>query len=178
MESPNLPDRKPIDEFLNSFGEFESGFPKYRLVWSDDLLERRFSDYSDFDSSNNFLRTEKNVIRLTPKYVVFKSRWVFEKAVPNPVPEEIEGKIVYEPVWVFHDRHGNYIGPSLGAIKFLMWFILNPDHVFTPADFKEQERIEFEKEAEEFLEIMKNEQPDLAIALKDGSAVFISGENK
>lgn len=177
MERPSIIDLDTITEFLNQFGEFASGYPRYRLVWSDDLFENRIGTYSDYTESGLFIRKETEMRRV-PKYVVFKSRWVFEKAAANDTPDEIGDSVIYEPVWVFHDKHGNYIEPNLKVIKFLMWFILNPGHVFTPADFSKQEAEEFEKEAEYFLEVMNNEMPDLACALKDGSAVFISGENK
>lgn len=176
MERPDHPDTPKITEFLNQFGEFSPGCPRYRFVWSSEQFENRLGTYCDY-YGDVFLR-EVTEVRQVPKYMIFKDRWVLEKAEANLDTRELADKVVYAPFWVFHDRHGNYLPPSLKSIKFLMWFALNPGAPLTKNDLKREEQEEFEKEAEFFVEYMANEYPETAIALKEGSAVFISGESK
>lgn len=176
MERPDHPDLEPINQFLNKLGEFSPGYPNYRFVWSTDQYENRLGTYRDHTESGVFIR-ERTEIRRVPKYVLFRNRWVLEKAeaVNN---QDLGNTISYEPLWVFHNALGEYLPPSLKAVRFIMWSVLNPGRVITPSDLKDAERAEYEADAEYFVEYLRNEFPDTAVALKEGSAVFISGENK
>jgi len=100
---------------IDKYGKFEDQ-PYFRLVWSNDCFEKRWMTHTD--EGWKLLQPE---VRLVPKYLDRKDRYVLEglMAVPLGVETDLTTPISYEPVWTF--RHGdNYVRPTWYAI----WTIL------------------------------------------------------
>jgi len=111
-----------INSFLTNFGTTLNGTPHWRLVWSDDQLEYRKGVFNEF-YGDVFLRTIKGT-REVRKYNYIKERWILERYFPpemsyNPeIPTSVFGN--YEPVYVFEDKNGNFLQPTLKVVEFIV----------------------------------------------------------
>lgn len=115
---------EPIEEInkklLDHFGRFENGEANFRIVWSDDQLEKRLMDYTD--EGLQLLNPE---VRTVKKYSYIKSKYVLERLVP--VPEynaELTTKLSYEPLWTFEDQEGRPIPPTFIGAKILIDIVI------------------------------------------------------
>src|SRR5690606_31743133 len=94
-----------------------TGLPMYRVVWSEDQLEKRLTDRTD--TGIHLLRPE---VRLLPKYRQWiQNKYVLERLVVVPEINAHElptQKLSYEPLWVFEDKKGNALPPTVWACKF------------------------------------------------------------
>jgi hypothetical protein len=100
------------------YGKGFNDLPYFRLVWSEDLLEKRLMTHT-----REGFELPYPEVREVPKY----RQWIQDKyvlegltIVPDYVQTELIEKLSYEPVWTFEDRHGNYLIPKWGAIHFIL----------------------------------------------------------
>lgn len=110
------PEIKRINRQLEShFGiDTESMKQMWRVVWSDDQIEKRLTDRTD--SGIILLNPE---LRDLPKYQWIVSHWVLENLVAVPEFQQFEvagAKVSYEPIHAFRDDRK----PSFEACKFLI----------------------------------------------------------
>jgi len=112
------------EHLVNHFGiDSISGIPIWRIVWSEDQIEKRLGTYDDITPGGLYLRTVTEV-REVPKY----RQWIQEKYVLERlvvIPEYNENdlpatRVSYEPIWVFEDKKGNYLPPKFEAAKFVI----------------------------------------------------------
>lgn len=100
-------DAKDINRRLTNFGENSFSQPKWRLVWSDDQLEKRFGEFNEF-YGKIFLRNFTGVMEV-PKYPHIIHKWILERWMPpelayhSDLPESNRGS--YEPIYVFADKN-------------------------------------------------------------------------
>jgi hypothetical protein len=93
--------------------------------------------------------------REVKKYNYIDSRYILEKWFPPElsfnanVPESIQGS--YEPFFVFEDKNGNYLDPTLKAIEFIILASRNPGQPRTPAEIKQMHDRVQEKEVADFI---------------------------
>lgn len=96
-----------------------TGKAMFRIVWSEDQYEKRLTKYTD--EGLELLYPE---VRELPKYKQWvKEKYVLERLVLVPevnVGELPTQKMSYEPLWVFHDRNGDYLPPRLDASKLVI----------------------------------------------------------
>lgn len=89
----------------------------YRIVWSEDELEMRQTDFDD--KGQKLLMPE---VRQLPKYKQWIQRkWLLERLTVVPVINEKEiptSKLSYEPLWVFEDGKGNPLMPAWVIAEF------------------------------------------------------------
>lgn len=145
--------------------------PKYRLSWTTTSLEYRFVEGTEY-ILNIKLRDVKAMQEM-PKYPRDKDRWVLEILVE--IPENLKHELVgdrgltYEPLWIFK-RGEEYQEPTDNVCYLLAWLSAAPVETVmaSDSDIWKMEKKEFD----ECLDIIDNELPDIAIALKRGSAVF------
>lgn len=100
------------------YGELDRDSPYFRLVWSDDVLEKRWMTHTD--EGFQLLFPE---VREVPKYRNWKKeRYVLEglQFIQEGVESDIPFKISYEPLWTFEDRHGEYLIPIWPAIHMIL----------------------------------------------------------
>jgi hypothetical protein len=90
--------------------------PIYRIVWSEDQLEKRRTNYTK--EGIELLYPE---VREMPKY----RQWISEKfvlerlsVVPNINQEDLLTKTSYEPLYVYEDGKGNPLPPKWEVTKF------------------------------------------------------------
>lgn len=108
-----------INEVLSRrYGLHDDGRPKFKVVWSEDQLEKRFTT-----------RTKEGIDLLYPevierkKYQHISERYVLEQlsVVPEDDPNnDLVDKLSYEPLWTFQDRFGNYLPPRIDACIFII----------------------------------------------------------
>lgn len=105
-----------VEEFGYEFGNQ----PRFRLVFSEDQYEKRWTNYTD--EGFELINPE---VRELPKYKQFISeKWILERLVPVAQPSDLIEQISYEPAWVFMDSNGNYLPPYYEGCKFVIEAIM------------------------------------------------------
>lgn len=168
---------EPIEEInkrlVDHYGYFEDGQPNFRIVWSDDQLEKRLVDYTEEGLS--LLVPE---IREVRKYNYIKHKYVLERLVPVPFyNKELVTKLSYEPVWTFEDAEGNPVPPRFISAKILadgiieaMWNAGHKPAVKQPEkELNTKEAIEARIDIIE--EMLYGNESKITDALKNDSAV-------
>lgn len=104
------------------FGLFENGSPNWRIVWSDDELEKQMVEYSP-----EGFQLAHRVLKEVKKYPWIHHKYVLERIVPVPEINVVElgVKLSYEPIWVFEDNQGNALPPIWDACKLLIETLLD-----------------------------------------------------
>jgi len=98
-----------INETLQrQYGSHDDGRPRFRVVWSEDQIEKRWTKYTK--EGLELLNPE--VVELK-KYQHIKERYVLEQlsVVPDTPDNDLTVKLSYEPLWTFQDRHEDYLPP-------------------------------------------------------------------
>lgn len=160
------------------FGHDLLGRQHFRLVWSDDQIEKRMGDFHNF-YGDLYLNTTFGTSEV-PKYQKYaKHRWVLERLtwVPRNMNKEIvpltDDGATYEPVYVYTPIDADLSPPPMSAIIFTIHCFRNPEH-YSDADYAAIEKEKEDAEVQEFEDIMHNELPLLAHALDEGHAVSYS----
>jgi hypothetical protein len=114
---------KEVDEInrqlKEQFGsDSDSRDPIWRVVWSDDQIENRMTEWSE---EGFHLLTPR--MALLPKYSWIKARWILERLVlvPEMNRQELLGKTKsYEVIWVFETQEGQELPANYRAAKFVI----------------------------------------------------------
>lgn len=92
--------------------------PVYRVVWANDLIEKRWVTHNEdgFEYVNPRVEERKKYKNDSV------DRYVLERLtiIPEGVPTDLVDRLSYEPIWTFQDRHGNYLPPRLDACKIVI----------------------------------------------------------
>lgn len=122
------------DALKDLFGvDTVTGMQMFRIVWSDDQMEKRHGTFDDFiPGTQIYLRTVTET-REVPKY----RQWIHQKyvlerlvVVPEINKEELpDSNLSYEPLWVFQDGNENYLPPTIQAAKFIIDTVLSAQAV-------------------------------------------------
>ena|SRR5438067_1592712 len=101
---------------ISEFGLEFNGQPRWRVVFSDDQYEKRWTEFTD--EGFQLLCPE---VRLLPKYKHYlKGVYILERLVPVSKPTDLVEKISYEAAWVFLDHNRNYLPPFFDGCKFVI----------------------------------------------------------
>ena len=120
--------------------------PIFRVVWSDDELEKRFGEFEDYlEGTNIFLRRFVGV-REAKKYNFMKPQYILEKLFINKHNREILDNdtfsprmCTYEPFWCFgRDDKDRPIKPVWRAVELVIVMNLNPKKL-TPSQMNDEE---------------------------------------
>lgn len=128
-----------INQFLaDNFGiDTDDSEPIWRVVWSDDQREMRETLHTD--SGIELLSPE---VRELPKYPWIKHAYVLERRVVVPdinLKELPATKKSYEPIWVFLDRNGIPLRPTIQAAKFVVDTVYAAQGKSSMAKYKDPE---------------------------------------
>lgn len=161
---------------LNRFGRVFDR-PKYRLTWSTTATEFRYVEGSEY-YLNIKLRDVKTIQEM-PKYPRDKDRWVLEilTEIPESLKHELVGDrgLTYEPLWVF--KKGNEYQEPFPTYVYIWAYLSHyPMEMImdSECDLWKMDK----KEIELCYDMIDNEMPDLAIALKRGSAAFMDSSKR
>lgn len=104
-------------QLLTAFGREFNGWPKFRVVWSEDQYEKRWTTHTN--EGWPLLHPE---VRELPKYKQYiHQKYVLERLVPVTGTTDLTENISYEPAWVFqHKTDGTYLPPRFDACKFVI----------------------------------------------------------
>ncbi len=101
-----------------------TGLPIWRVVFSDDQLEKRYGTYDDFVPGTKIWLRQVTEVREVHKYKQWiHQKYILERMVVVPDINEHElpdTKVSYEVIWVFEDRNGGYLPPRFDAAKFII----------------------------------------------------------
>jgi hypothetical protein len=121
------------------------GQPVYRVVWSEDQIEKRFADFTDFVPNTNILLRKVTEMREVKKYSYLEPQYVLEKLFRNQHNKEIldnatlaPQSCTYEPLWAF-DYDGKLPKqPVWRAIELIIMSVNNPEKL-TPSEMNDAE---------------------------------------
>lgn len=104
------------EKLISEFGLEFNGQPRFRVVWSDDQFEKRWTNYTD--EGFELINPE---VREIPKYRQWiQGRYILERLVPIVGESDLTEQIGYESAWVFQDRFQNYLPPYFDGCKFVI----------------------------------------------------------
>jgi hypothetical protein len=143
------------EKLLSEYGtELSCGNkPRFRVVFSDDQYEKRWTDYTD--DGFELVRPE---VRILPKYKQWvRGKYILERLVPVVGETDLLTRISYEPAWVFEDKHKNYLPPFFEGCKYViesMYQAIGKKDTFTKykdKNISEEERLIELKRVEDLL---------------------------
>ncbi len=105
------------ERLLKNYGKVEH-LVQWRIVYSEDQFEKRFTDYT-----NEGFQLLFPVVREMPKYRQWiTNKYILERVMPvsDIDAQQLLGKYSYEPVWVFEDAKGNALPPKWEAITLVI----------------------------------------------------------
>lgn len=145
-----------------------SSNPIWRLVWSEDELENRLTNYT-----KEGLQLLTPIVVTVPKYRQWvQDRYILERltVVPEFQQDEIQSKISYEPVWVFEDRNKQYLPPIWDAIKVIIDSIYAATGKQSMAKYKETPT-----DIHKLVEDLFGNETDTGDALAQRDAIVVPG---
>ena len=106
----------------DEYGSQDLSKPYWRIVWSEDQLEKRLGTFRDI--VNGIFIREVTEVREVPKYRQWiREKYVLERLIEVPafnLAELLEKKLSYEPVWVFENSKGEFQPPLFRIAKFII----------------------------------------------------------
>lgn len=105
------------ERLLTHYGKIEH-LVQWRIVYSDDQFEKRFTDYTPEGCQLLY-----PTVREMPKYRQWiTNKYVLERVMPvgDIDAQQLLGKYSYEPVWVFEDAKGVALPPKWEAIQLII----------------------------------------------------------
>lgn len=166
-----------------NYGKDFLGQPLYRVVWSNDQLEKRFAEFTDWVPNTNILLRRVKEVREVKKYPYLDHEYVLEKLFRNQHNDEIlDNKTLnplaatYEPMWAFgHEKNGRAKYPIWRAIELIIISVNNPKKL-TPSQMNDKEfeqALEDERLMTEFLNThIKNDS--LHSSVQDGDTIMMN----
>jgi hypothetical protein len=151
----------------------------FRLVYSENITEHRYGNFTDTDANGNLIRRVTEV-REVKKYPYLKDTWILEKLVwiggENPELPKARG-YEYECIWAFVDRSGNPLYPHYYIVEIIIQTLLSGNvPKRTEADLLDEDEKKKEKEAAEYFAILEDEGRSNLFAWND--SVFIDSTKK
>jgi len=168
---------KHINKWLKGqYGSDLLNRPIFRIVWSEDELEKRAGTFEDFYGSI-LCRTWKGV-RECKKYgaATYKERFILEKLIFGIDNQEIWGETkngTYEPVWVFRGPGDTYQVPTLKATEFVLRMLLGDKEKRTQKDVDYDEAQSLQEDIETAYEALGGPEGDISSHLRTGSGIVV-----
>jgi hypothetical protein len=160
-------------QLIDLFGvDTITGDPIWRVVWSENQFEKRLMDTTD--SGLSLLRPE---VRLVPKYRQWiKEKYVLERLVLIPeinIPELPSTKTSYEPIFVFSDKHDNYLPPRIDVAKIVIDTVYAAQGKSSLAKYTDNPDEEQRKSVEDIYEYLYGDETDVTDALRYKTGVVV-----
>lgn len=103
-------------KLLEYYGTEFGNAPRFRVVFSDDQYEKRWTTHTD--EGFELVHPE---VRELPKYKQYiRAKYILERLVPTGQETDLLTKVSYEPAWVFQDKDGNYLPPFFEGCKHVV----------------------------------------------------------
>ena len=180
VESIEVLNRRLIDYYGIAI---DSGNPIYKIVWSEDQYEKRFTKFT-----KEGFELPYEEVRELPKYKQWiHNKWILEQIVivPENSEKQLTVKMSYEPLWVFQTENGEPLPPKWEAIEVIIGtvnvargkeyaFAKYPDPEADPLVEIEIQRAKLEKIEEELF----GNETDIGDALAYKSGVTVPSNYK
>lgn len=158
--------------------------PIYRVVWSDDLLEKRFETFRDFVPGTNILLREKKEVREVKKYNYLEPQWILERLFMEPNTAIVDNDTLnprfssYNCIWSFgFEGKGNNKRaqrPVWRAIELLIKWNFTEKKVASPKEMEEMDMKQLEEDEKIMLEMLNAKgESYFQSALHDGDAIVM-----
>lgn len=171
-------DAESINDKLELYyGRELDGRPRYRVVWSTNLTERRVGEFNEFYGSI-YLRTTIGV-KEVPKYPYDRDRWILEKLFYVKNKEILAEKPgSYEPVYVFKGPSGEFLPLAWKVVDMIVGFAeARPVGIkLTDKDWSAQEQQEIDKETEYFEDVLSDQGRSPLFAFEN--SVFVDSQRR
>lgn len=164
-------------KLVDFFGRTEN-FANFRVVWSEDQLEKRLC----YQTPEGFQLLQPEMREL-PKYSQYiQNKYVLEglTVVPEIQQKQLTTPLSYEPIWVF-EKDGQAVYPSWGAVKFVLdtlkrqtesgSYTRHKDPMEDSEQYKHDRAVELAKLQEE----MFGNESDVADALAYKEGIVVPG---
>lgn len=152
--------------------------PKYRVVWSEDLIEKRIGRIDKYTANGIYLGSEDGIHEVK-KYSYIKDRYILETYDPAfKANQELARSDGYEPIFVF-DKRGEYLKPYLWACEFIINAILNRSNVKRTEKMDESDdRALMDLEQAEYFDFLTQEGTSpLGSRFSNKEAVILPGKD-
>jgi hypothetical protein len=170
---------EPVEQ-INSQLRDEYGYhsvtkPYFRVVWSEDELEKRLGTFNDI--VNGIFIREVTEVRKVPKYKQWiQAKYLLEKLTVVPIfnqKELLEETFSYEPLWVFENKKGEYLPPRFIVCKFVIEQHLGRlgKSQFARYTEKNESKEEYEMRLKEIEELLFGNETSITDALARDEAV-------
>jgi len=152
--------------------------PNFRVVWSEDQLEKRRGTFRDFTNDGFFIR-EVTEVREVPKYRQYiHEKYLLERltVVPEMNKVELLELISYEPLWVFETKKGDPLRPTWLAANYVIEQTLhNIEHAGQYTKYKQSDNTPEEKEKRILAleETLYGNESDISDALAHNQAIVV-----
>lgn len=152
--------------------------PRYRIVWSEDEYNRRWTKYTD-----DGFELQQPEVRNLPTYKQWiHEKYVLEKLIESPVGAESDrvDAIEYEPLHTFQTKNEVFLYPYFEACKYVidnlhaamartMGVAYKDPEIFSPGD-----AIEIKKQkAARIYEMLFGNETDVTTSLAYGEGVTV-----
>lgn len=140
---------------VDIYGRTLDGRPKFRIVWSEDELEKRYGTFTEH-YGNIFLR-EVSCLKEVRKYdYIVPAKYVLEELMYYHNPERPFEFSSYEPKWVFMTKDRKPLWPKWEMVEIVIKSILNGIRK-TLSDYEAEDDAKYQKEIQEFEDILNGE---------------------
>lgn len=176
MEDPKL-----INEvLLSKYGRTINNSQRYRLVWSEDLNEKRHGVHKKYHGP--IYLGEHYGVELCKKYSYISEKWILEVYTPEALANKEIDSDGYEPIWVLQDSEMHYLPPNLEVCEMIITayeFAKSGRNRKTEKQLANEEKEKFDKEVKDTEEILEGTgSSPLMSQLHDGSAVTVNKERE
>lgn len=159
---------------LDEYGTEFSGSPKFRVVFSEDQFEKRWTNFTD--EGFELLQPE---VRELPKYRQhIKAKYILERLIPIVGETDLVSKISYEPAWVFQDKNGNYLPPFFDGCQLIIdsiYAAMGRKDTFTRYKDKNVSKEEREAHLRKIEDDLFGNESDLTDHLAQGTGIVVPG---
>lgn len=115
-----------INKWLKEkYGMFDQTNQNFRVVWSEDLYEKRDGHWDEYSPEGLFIRSSDGV-KEVPKYSYIHEKFILERIIPNEKfnRTDMVDKYSYEPIWTFRDKNNNALIPQIAVCYYVIETLL------------------------------------------------------
>ena len=133
---------------LHLYGKTEDGRARFRIVWSDDELEKRFGTFKEY-YGQIFLR-EVTCLKEVKKYdYVVPAKYILEELKYYENPDRPFEYSHYEPIWTFMNKEREPLWPKWDVVEIVLKSRLDGIRK-TMSDYYDEDNKAWAKEIAEF----------------------------
>jgi hypothetical protein len=158
-------------KLAENYGKDDQGRPNFRVVWSDDQLEKRKCRPRLYLGDVFISQAAHEEVHEVKKYPFIRARHVLERLMGHCNPELVDNPS-YEPVHVFQDKFGNGLPPVWDMVDYGCHYIMT-GQVKSKQSYEEEAAKALADEKAELKAKLHNDRPYLPTMIENGEAVSV-----